>query len=138
MDGWFKAVMDLGLGMAALSKEKVEQKLKEWTDAGHLSPSEARRMMNTLVERGEQERAELRRMIQEQVQSSLQKVGLLPANAMAAQEGASVPKAAADESQGGDLSPSGSVDLADRVQRLEARVAELERQWEAHLAAKQG
>ena len=111
MDDLFRKIADLGIGAISLSREKVESKIKEWSDSGLLSPSESKKLLSELVERGEQERAELQRMIQEQVQKSLAKVGLLPNEAV--------------ETPNVDIQPERP--LQEQIERLEKRIEELER-----------
>ncbi|CAM3859319.1 phasin family protein [Alicyclobacillus pomorum] len=110
MEDFLKTIADLGIGMISIGREKLEAKIKEWTDSGQLSAADGKRLLNTIVERGEQERAELQRMIQEQVQKTLSKMGVLP-------------KEAGSETETVDPAPV----TAEYIQQLEARIAELEK-----------
>ncbi len=110
MEDFLKTMTDLGIGMISIGREKLEAKIKEWTDSGQLSVADGKRLLNTLVERGEQERAELQRMIQEQVQKVLSKMGMLP-------------KEEGSETDRINAAPV----TAEYIQQLEARIAELER-----------
>ncbi|MCL6548545.1 MAG: hypothetical protein K6T30_06515 [Alicyclobacillus sp.] len=122
MDELLKRLADLGLGAVSLSREKLEQKLKEWTDQKLLTPSEAKRWLDAVAERGEQERAELQRMVQDQVERTLTRLGLLPRSG-AAEKGGAVAAGDTAATAGG---PAAAASRAD-IERLERRIAELER-----------
>lgn len=104
LDELLKKVTDLGFGAFAMSREKVEQKVKEWTDSEHISPAQAKRVMQELIKQGEEERTELVHMIQDQVQKTLTKFGVVSENTGSMSAGAT----------------------EEYVRRLEERIAELE------------
>jgi polyhydroxyalkanoate synthesis regulator phasin len=76
LEDFLKKVTHLGFGVVAVSREKIEQKVREWTESEHLNPSESTRLVDRLVEQGEQERAELQRIVQDQVKKSLIRFGI--------------------------------------------------------------
>ncbi len=76
MEDFFKKVTNFGFGVVAVSREKIEEKVREWTESEHLNASESKRLVERLVAQGEQERAELQRMVQDQVKRSLVKFGI--------------------------------------------------------------
>lgn len=80
LEDFLKKVTHLGFGVVAVSREKIEQKVREWTESEHLNPSESKRLVDRLVEQGEQERAELQRIVQDQVKKSLIKFGIFREN----------------------------------------------------------
>lgn len=99
-----KKVTYLGFGVVAVSREKIEQKVREWTESENLNPSESKHLIDRLVEQGEQERAELQCIVQDQVKKSLIKFGIFREDK--------------DENQVGALQ--------EEIQGLRSRIAELE------------
>lgn len=57
-----------GVGALSMTREKAEELVNRWVDRGEVSPGTARRLIDELVERGEEERrrynAETRRQIE--------------------------------------------------------------------------
>ncbi|MBX5437647.1 MAG: hypothetical protein IRZ33_10590 [Alicyclobacillaceae bacterium] len=124
MDDLLKRLADLGIGAVSISRDKLEKKLKEWTDQKLLTPSEAKRWLDAVAERGEQERAELQRVVQEQVEKALTRLGLLARDP--APTAAPSASAADEPLSAAAASAALPVTRAD-IERLERRIAELER-----------
>ncbi|MBE3555750.1 MAG: hypothetical protein IMW91_01515 [Firmicutes bacterium] len=62
-----------GVGALSMTREKAEELVNRWVDRGEVSPGTARRLIDELAERGEEERrrynAEVRRQIERLVNS---------------------------------------------------------------------
>jgi polyhydroxyalkanoate synthesis regulator phasin len=98
-----KRMMDLlrktlltGVGLAALTKEKIEALARELSERGKLSEKEGRELVDDLVQRSEQARKELRERVEGMVQNALEKADVATKKEMA--------------------------DLEARIRRLEERV----------------
>jgi polyhydroxyalkanoate synthesis regulator phasin len=76
MSDLFKKAISLGLGITAASREKVQQFVDEMVVKGELGKSEAKDMVNRLIDRGEEHRLELRQFVQEQVHKILSELDL--------------------------------------------------------------
>ncbi|GIP40468.1 hypothetical protein J31TS4_37480 [Paenibacillus sp. J31TS4] len=71
MSDLLRKAISLGLGITAVSREKVQQFVDELVVKGELGQSEAKEMANKLIARGEEHQGELKRMVQEQVRKLL-------------------------------------------------------------------
>lgn len=71
MSDFMKKAIALGLGLTAVSKEKVEQFVDDLVAKGEVAQSESKEAVNRLIARGEEQRLELKRMIQDQVKKVL-------------------------------------------------------------------
>jgi polyhydroxyalkanoate synthesis regulator phasin len=111
LEDFLKKVTHLGFGVVAVSRDKIEQKVREWTESENLNPSESRRLVDRLVEQGEQERIELQRVVQDQVKKSLVRFGIFREDK--------------DENQ--------VETLQEEIQGLRGRIVELEKRLEDKL-----
>ncbi|MCQ4088077.1 phasin family protein [Saccharibacillus sp. JS10] len=100
MSDLFKKAMSLGIGMTVASKERVEKVVEDLVKKGEIAPSESKAFVNKLVERGEEERNNIKGMVQEQVRRVLKEL---------------------DVPNGNEVKS-----LEERIAVLEQRVAELE------------
>ena len=66
-----KKAIALGLGITAMSKEKAERLVEELVRKGEVKPGESQELLSRLLQRGEEERAELKTMVQEQLRAVL-------------------------------------------------------------------
>jgi polyhydroxyalkanoate synthesis regulator phasin len=71
MSDILKKAISLGLGITAVSREKVQQFVDELVVKGELGKSEAMDVMNRLIARGEEQQSEIKRMVQDQVKKVL-------------------------------------------------------------------
>jgi polyhydroxyalkanoate synthesis regulator phasin len=71
MSDLLKKAISLGLGITAVSREKVQQFVDEMVVKGELGKSEAKDVVNRLIDRGEEHRLELRQIVHDQVQKIL-------------------------------------------------------------------
>ncbi|WP_173918509.1 phasin family protein [Halobacillus sp. Marseille-Q1614] len=67
----------LGLGAAIRGKEKFEKVLNEMVSKGEVSPTEAREMLNTWVEKGEQKNSDWSELAQSRMQTRLKNLGFV-------------------------------------------------------------
>jgi len=89
-----------GLGFVLITKERLDEKLKKLVDEGKLSQAEAEKMLNELLESGENYWDKLEGKIKDGVQESLDKLDLCTKK---------------------DLT-----ELQEQIKRLQDRVTELE------------
>jgi len=68
--------VNLGLGMFAISNEKVEKIINELSEKGEISKNEAQEMVQKIMEKGEEQRNELNEYISKQVEKILSKLNL--------------------------------------------------------------
>lgn len=71
-----KKTLLTGVGIAVLSKEKIEELAKDLAEKGKLSEEEGRALVDDLLKRSEESRAELQEQIEEKVQAVLEKMDL--------------------------------------------------------------
>ena len=80
MSDLFKKTFSLGLGLTVVSKEKIEKTVEDLVERGKLAPGESKAFVDRLLERGEEEQGQLKRVIQEQVKRVLQEAGVASQN----------------------------------------------------------
>ncbi|HZG85667.1 phasin family protein [Paenibacillus sp.] len=66
-----KKAVALGLGVTAMSKEKAERLVEELVRKGEVRPNESQELLTRLLQRGEEERSELKKIVQEQLRNVL-------------------------------------------------------------------
>lgn len=71
-----KKTLLTGIGIAALSKEKIEELAKDFVEKGKISEQEGREFVDDLVVRSEESRVEFQKQIEEKVQAVLKKMNL--------------------------------------------------------------
>jgi len=71
-----KQTLLTGIGIAALSKEKIEELAKDFVEKGKISEQEGREFVDDLVVRSEESRVEFQKQIEEKVQAVLKKMNL--------------------------------------------------------------
>ncbi|GMA64489.1 hypothetical protein GCM10025859_49290 [Alicyclobacillus fastidiosus] len=76
MEDTIRKMVDLGVGFMSLSREKVAESARLWAEKRNLTPEQTRAFVQELVERGEQGRTELQNSIQEQVQKTMERLGI--------------------------------------------------------------
>ena len=70
--------VSFGLGLAAYSKEKVEELVAEMVKRGVVAQQGARQLASSLVRKGEEQRDEIRRLIRAEVAAALKEAGVVP------------------------------------------------------------
>jgi len=76
MQDFLKKVFNLGLGVFAVTKEKVEEIVKELVKKGEVSQEEGKKLVNELLEKGEKSRKELEAQIEKIVKGIIERLDL--------------------------------------------------------------
>lgn len=71
MNELLRKAMSLGLGVTMAGKDKIEAFVDDMVKRGELAPSDSKAWISSLVERGEREREEMKRMVHEQLHKVL-------------------------------------------------------------------
>jgi polyhydroxyalkanoate synthesis regulator phasin len=71
-----KKTLLTGVGVAVLTKEKLEELAKDFVEKGKMTEQEGRALVDDLVARSEESRVELQKQIEEKVESVLEKMDL--------------------------------------------------------------
>ncbi len=71
-----KKTLLTGVGVAALTKEKIEEIAKDFVEKGKITEQEGRALVDDLVVRSEESRDEFQKQIEEKVQTVLKKMNL--------------------------------------------------------------
>jgi len=74
---WMRRWMIAGLGMAALTKEKVEEFVQELVRAGEVDGEESKQVARSILKHAEEQRDELRRLVEQQVRRVLAGAGMV-------------------------------------------------------------
>ena len=69
--------MIAGLGMAALTKEKVEEFVQELVRSGEVDGEESKQVARSILKQAEEQRDELRRLVDQQVRRVLSGAGMV-------------------------------------------------------------
>ncbi len=65
-----------GVGVAALTKEKIEELTQEFVEKGKITEQEGKAMVQELLKRSEESRAELQKQVEEGVEAVMKKMNL--------------------------------------------------------------
>ena len=68
--------VNFGFGLFAYSRDKIEQTVQKLVDQGKIERKDAQSFTHELVQTGEEQREEVKKMVQDQVRSGLQNLGL--------------------------------------------------------------
>ncbi|WP_410770565.1 phasin family protein [Fontibacillus sp. BL9] len=79
MSDLLKKAISLGWGLTIVSKEKVESLVDDLVKRGELAPSESKQLVERLIDKGAEEQNRFKEMVNEQVKSVLQSMGLVSA-----------------------------------------------------------
>ena len=71
-----KKVLLTGVGVAALSKEKIEDLAKDLAEKGKMSEQEGKALVNQLLTSSDEARQDLQKQVEEKVQKVLEKMDL--------------------------------------------------------------
>jgi polyhydroxyalkanoate synthesis regulator phasin len=69
--------INVGLGLAAWSREKIEELVEELVRKGEVAQKDARQFATNLVQKGEEQKAELKKMINGEINAVLDKMDLV-------------------------------------------------------------
>ncbi|MEW6746101.1 MAG: hypothetical protein AB1486_25450 [Planctomycetota bacterium] len=86
MSEGLRRLLDLGLGLAVLTKETAESIVNELVSKGQVSREEGRKLLDNLGTKGEQLRADLGRHVAELVKTQLASLDLVRGERVAALE----------------------------------------------------
>jgi polyhydroxyalkanoate synthesis regulator phasin len=68
--------MSFGLGLAAYSREKIEELVEEMVQKGEVAQKDARQFATDLVKKGEEQRVEMKKLVHDEVTAVLDKMDL--------------------------------------------------------------
>lgn len=68
--------MNFGLGLAAYSREKIEELVEDMVKRGEVAQKDARSLAADLVKKGEEQRDDLKKMVADEVTAVLDKMDL--------------------------------------------------------------
>ncbi|WP_202914552.1 phasin-related domain-containing protein [Paenibacillus antri] len=71
MNDLLKRAISLGVGITVTSKERIEKYVDDLVRTGDVGPSESKELVARLVQRGEEQQAELKRVVKDQLHSML-------------------------------------------------------------------
>jgi polyhydroxyalkanoate synthesis regulator phasin len=69
--------LSFGLGLAAYSKDKIEELVEEMVKRGEVAQKDARTVAGDLVKKGEEQRDEIRRLIRAEIALALKEAGVV-------------------------------------------------------------
>ena len=76
MSDILEKTVNLGLGLLLYSREKVEEMVEELVSKGEVAKKDARQFATDLVQRGEEQREELKKLIRSEVAAALEQTPL--------------------------------------------------------------
>ncbi|MCM3041022.1 polyhydroxyalkanoate synthesis regulator [Paenibacillus motobuensis] len=76
MSDLLKKAISLGWGLTIVSKEKIEGVVDELVRRGELAPSESKQLVERLIDKGAEEQDRFKELINEQVRSVMEGMGL--------------------------------------------------------------
>ena len=71
-----KKAMFTGVGIVALTKEKVDEIAQEFVDKGKLSEQEGKKFVDELLKRSDESKEAIRQQVDERVRQAMQKVDI--------------------------------------------------------------
>ncbi|MDD2552963.1 MAG: hypothetical protein PHP51_00110 [Desulfotomaculaceae bacterium] len=74
MSNAFEKSINFGVGLLLYSREKVEELVEEMVGKGEVAKKDARQFASELTQRGEEQREELKKLIQNEVAEALEQV----------------------------------------------------------------
>lgn len=76
MAGLFEKSINMGLGLFAYSREKVEEVVDDLVNKGEITKKDASQFAGELVKRGEEQREELKKLIRGEVMEAFNYAGI--------------------------------------------------------------
>lgn len=77
IDEFGKKMFYLGIGLAAVTKDRIEQAVNELIKTGELKQKEAGELKERLMKKAEEERAELVKFVRKQVEAIAKELGFV-------------------------------------------------------------
>ena len=72
----FEDTMNLGFGLFAYSREKIESFVEKMVDLGKVEKKDAQGITHDLIQKGEEQRKEVKKLISDEVRTTIQDMGL--------------------------------------------------------------
>lgn len=76
----FEDTLNFGFGLFAYSREKIEEMVEKMVEKGQVERTDARTLARDLTEKGDAERKEIKKMIQTELKSTMEGLGLTREN----------------------------------------------------------
>jgi polyhydroxyalkanoate synthesis regulator phasin len=76
MNELIKKTLLTGLGLAFLTKEKIEEMTKEFTEKGKLSKQEGKKLYDELLEKAEESKKDVKKQIESITKETMKKMNL--------------------------------------------------------------
>ncbi len=76
MNELIKKTLLTGLGLAFLTKEKIEEMTKEFTEKGKLSEQEGKKLYDELLEKAEESKKDVKKQIESITKETMKKMNL--------------------------------------------------------------
>jgi polyhydroxyalkanoate synthesis regulator phasin len=76
MQDWMKKMMLFGFGLAAVTKEKTDEFVKELVKKGELSEKEGKQLVNDLVEKSKKVTRDLETKTEEMITATLKRLNI--------------------------------------------------------------
>lgn len=76
MRDWMKKGLAASVGLAVISKERMEKTLRDMVKRGEMTPSASKELLEKLVARGEQEQEQLDQYLQERMKKLLSEMSI--------------------------------------------------------------
>jgi polyhydroxyalkanoate synthesis regulator phasin len=76
MQGFIKKMMMFGVGLAAMTREKTEELVKELVKKGEMSEKEGKQLVNDLMEKSKKMTREIETKTEEMVTSTLKRLNI--------------------------------------------------------------
>jgi polyhydroxyalkanoate synthesis regulator phasin len=71
MSDILRRALSLGIGITAISREKIQQFVDELVATGEMAHNESKDVVNRLIARGEEQQNEIKQMVQDQMKKIL-------------------------------------------------------------------
>lgn len=76
MANFIDDTINFGFGLFAYSRDKLEEIVDKLVDAGKVEKQDAKGLMHDLMQKGEEQRAEIKKMVKEEVSSTMEDLGV--------------------------------------------------------------
>ncbi len=76
MSNLLEKTLNFGLGLALYSKEKIEAMVDEMVEKGEVAKKDAREFAKNLVQKGEEQRTEFKKLVHDEIESVLDKMNI--------------------------------------------------------------
>lgn len=80
MGNLIEDTLNFGFGLFAYSRDQIEKIVQDLVDAGRVERSDAQSFTHKMIKEGEQQRSQVKEMIQGEIRDNLQAIGVAPEN----------------------------------------------------------